>query len=148
MRFALRILTFFFPPPPGKSEEIAGLKKFSDDFDIESQKTEAVSAETPAAPAKPVKATEAEDKLATTVKNSNLNPNAKEFVFNPNVRPFTPVSIFLYHFLFHLLSAFLANKNRFKIFSEVHRPQLLLPDHRLRRALSFHTLRIHSTHIK
>lgn len=28
-----------------------------------------------------------------SVVNSNLNPNAKEFVFNPNAKPFNPVSI-------------------------------------------------------
>lgn len=29
----------------------------------------------------------------TVVQTSKLNPNAKEFVFNPNTKPFIPVSI-------------------------------------------------------
>lgn len=34
----------------------------------------------------------------TVVQTSKLNPNAKEFVFNPNTKPFIPVS------LYHLMS--------------------------------------------
>lgn len=40
-----------------------------------------------------------EDKSADVVKYSTLNPNAKEFVFNPNAKAFTPVSM-LYVLLF------------------------------------------------
>ncbi|XP_054722608.1 ataxin-2-like protein [Uloborus diversus] len=36
---------------------------------------------------------EAEEKCANVVKNSTLNPNAKEFVFNPNAKLFTPRSM-------------------------------------------------------
>jgi hypothetical protein len=38
-------------------------------------------------------ATQLPDK--TVVQTSKLNPNAKEFVFNPNTKPFIPVSIVL-----------------------------------------------------
>lgn len=31
------------------------------------------------------------EKVTNTFKRSSLNPNAKEFVYNPNAKPFTPV---------------------------------------------------------
>lgn len=39
----------------------------------------------------------------TVVQTSKLNPNAKEFVFNPNTKPFIPVSFnFLNKFVLHV----------------------------------------------
>lgn len=41
---------------------------------------------------KPVEETIAQLPDKTVVQTSKLNPNAKEFVFNPNTKPFIPVS--------------------------------------------------------
>ncbi|KAG1659467.1 Ataxin-2 [Nymphon striatum] len=77
-----------------KNEEIACLKKFSNDFDIEQSKSEEAATGEPAPTRNEAKTSEAEDKMAATVKNSILNPNAKEF--NPTARSFTPNSTMNY----------------------------------------------------
>jgi len=37
----------------------------------------------------------------TVVQTSKLNPNAKEFVFNPNTKPFIPVSLIIINCIIH-----------------------------------------------
>ena len=47
------------------------------------------------------------DPIDSKTIKSKLNPNAKEFIYNPNAKPFTPVRKF--NFLFNLMLSYFDN---------------------------------------
>lgn len=70
-----------------REEQIAELKKFSSDFQLsadgneENVKPEQVDSKE--------KGDSEMEKVSNTLKKSTLNPNAKEFIFNPQAKPYT-----------------------------------------------------------
>ncbi|RZF37285.1 hypothetical protein LSTR_LSTR005617 [Laodelphax striatellus] len=86
----------------GREEQLNELKSFSSDFKLSEtaeDQTKSTSVPAAAAPndvnseqtssaAKDSTSTPDVDKMTSTLKKSNLNPNAKEFVYNPNAKPF------------------------------------------------------------